>query len=113
MIKTIMVQIVVLTVTVLSSSYMATRVALAVTETKVDYIENDIASIKSILNSVNNNQIELAKQNEWTLGMNKRVESIERVQQSIIERSKDVYTRTEAKKDYTHLLEKVNAISKK
>lgn len=109
-VKNIMIPVVIATITGISASYMATQVTLAVVETRVKYLESDVVSIKEILQFVNANQIELAKRGEWMSNTEKRISSIERTQESLIEQTKDRYTRKEAEKDNKYLMEKIEAL---
>ena len=109
-VKNIMIPVVIATITGISASYMATQVTLAVVETRVKYLESDVVSIKEILQSVNANQIELAKRGEWMSNTEKRMSNIEKTQESLVEQIKDKYTRKEAEKDNRHLIEKIESL---
>ncbi len=62
MFKSIVLPITVAVVTGVGASYIATQIHVAVLKKQVEYIENDIISIRDILQRVTENQTEIAKQ---------------------------------------------------
>ena len=95
------------------SSYVATKITLAVMETKVEYIESDIGSIKDILRDVSANQLLLAKGGEQLNSLDRRVSTLEETIKLLVDQTRDRYTRSDADRDTQTLAERITTLERK
>lgn len=101
--RAIAVPVVVAVITGVSAGYLAVRIALAVLETRIGYLESDLVRIKDTTLRSNDNRTELARRGEWIIYQSKRMDSAEKNITILLEQSKDRYTKSDAEKDFERL----------
>ncbi len=83
MIKAIILPVIISVITGIGSSYVAVNVTLAVIETRLNYVENDLVSLRDVLSAVSKMQNELARRGEWMVNTDRRIIVLENKAQRI------------------------------
>lgn len=96
----------------MASAYMSSQIAISTHATRLEFIDEDITEIKSILVELSSSQIEIARQAEWMRGQERRMMVIEDYIAILKSRTNDSYSRTEAKKDLDVLRRDINELSR-
>lgn len=104
MVKDIAVPVIASVVVGVSSSYMATSVAVAVLEERVETVQEDINSMQSLVSAVQANQIELAARGAW---ISRTDAAIEDFQKRISSIENNRYTINDADRDYKTLMREI------
>lgn len=89
----------------LGTAYVSTKVTIASQKSDIHYIKGDLVKIANVLEKVNLNGTELARYQEWRAATEYRLQTMERNQTVLLDGLKDRYTRTEARKDYTAIID--------
>ena len=81
--KLIVIPIVLATVVGAGSSFVATKVTMAVLETKFVYVDKDLTALNKMVHLISTNQAELARRGEWMTNMKNRVIRLENIHRGI------------------------------
>ena len=76
--KLIVIPVVLATVVGAGSSFVATKVTMAVLETKFVYVDKDLTALNKMVHLISAHQTELARRGEWMSNIKNRVIKLER-----------------------------------
>jgi hypothetical protein len=104
LLREVLIPIVVAIVVGIGSSYMTSRVAIAVLQKEIEFVRDDLSIMQQLVSIVSSNQVQLAARGEWMKNADKERSNLRVTVDAIVQSS---YTKSDAKKDNDQIIREI------
>jgi hypothetical protein len=104
-IREVLIPIIVAIVVGIGSSYMTSRVAIAVLQKEIEFVRDDVSMMQQLLKIVSQNQVELAARGEWMKNADRERQKLSDSIDIIVATR---YTKSDAERDKLQIIREIN-----